>query len=360
MPSQNLIQRRRSPWTAALVLFLCSGMASAAALGCAVKRGDPPVTECEGPNCVADAGPNSGSPGVDERDASEVGIMPVPDSGGVLPICVGGCMPDEEDACGDFDPGVTDRRLSRARVTSRDWALSPAAIESRKDGGSNGVPPMTGLDRDGGLDRFPDAGTEPIEEYSCQFSAERGKLVAACGLSGTGVSGDVCKSSQDCAPGFGCAGEPGAGQCLEYCCGGDTSCSEEGHFCADRPLHTGDAEPSPGHIPVCARTQNCDLGEAFPCAEGKACTCPQDLMCSVVSPEGKTGCIMPGTGKQDEACDCAPGYFCSQATHTCLKMCEVNKLGMCGDRTCQAGPNFPEGWGLCIGLPEDPKSGNYR
>ncbi|MEN9581959.1 MAG: hypothetical protein RJA70_4968, partial [Pseudomonadota bacterium] len=143
--------------------------------------------------------------------------------------------------------------------------------------------------------------------------------------------------------------EPGTGQCLEYCCGGDASC-EQGRFCADRPLHTGDGKVSPGQIPVCARTQACNLGEAFPC-EGGDCTCPGDFSCTVVSAKGNTGCVMRGDGTQAAACPCAPGYFCAPATMTCLRLCEVNKNDMCGDHTCQAGPNFPDGWGLCIGLP---------
>lgn len=190
--------------------------------------------------------------------------------------------------------------------------------------------------------------TAPVP--ACQLAFRDGTLLAECAPAGAGAEGSACASARDCAPGLGCVGSAGAGQCLPYCCGGNDSC-KEGSYCTQRPLRsltiTDDATAPT--IPVCAVADNCSLMFG-PCTEPGACSCPAGMACTVVR-ASTTTCVEPGLGAEGESCPCAAGYFCSQGTNTCLKFCNTNNPASgCGTGECQPGPSgFPMGWGLCVG-----------
>lgn len=185
---------------------------------------------------------------------------------------------------------------------------------------------------------------------ACQLVFHDGSLAAECAQSGAGSEGSACSSARDCAPGLGCVGSTGAGQCLPYCCGGNDSCGE-GRYCTQRALRSPDItdEATAPTIPVCAVADNCSL-MLGPCTSQDGCSCPAGLACTVVR-ASTTACVEPGAGEEGESCPCAPGYFCSQGTNTCLKFCNTqDPVSNCGARECQPGPSgFPMGWGLCVG-----------
>jgi hypothetical protein len=194
-----------------------------------------------------------------------------------------------------------------------------------------------------------DQGTQtPV--LACQLIRHEGAVVAECAQSGLGAEGSACASARDCAPGLGCVGSSGSGQCLPYCCGGNDSCGE-GRYCTQRPLRSLDItnEATAPTIPVCAVADNCSL-MLGPCMDPGACSCPTGLACTIVR-ASTTACVQPGAGSEGETCPCAPGYFCSQGTNTCLKFCNTkDPASNCGARECQPGPSgFPMGWGLCVG-----------
>lgn len=201
------------------------------------------------------------------------------------------------------------------------------------------------------LDAAPATGPGAVTPVlACQLVYRERSLVAECAQSGAGSEGSACASARDCAPGLGCVGSAGAGQCLPYCCGGNDSCGE-GRYCAQRPLRSPDItdEATAPTIPVCAVADNCSL-MLGPCTSAGGCSCPSGLACTIVR-ASTTACVEPGAGEEGESCPCAPGYFCSQGTNTCLKFCNTqDPVSNCGTRECQPGPSgFPMGWGLCVG-----------
>ncbi len=295
-------------------------------------------------------------------DASTTPIPALPDAGEILPVCsVITCMPDDPHSCSEPE---LEKRLVGSR--ERRLLLGQSLVDAGTVEGSVEIdasidsPPPAALG-DAGISKLPETDSGEPSDTACRFSVSRGQLKTECSVAGQRGEGEPCMSSRECAPGLGCAGEEGEGQCLAFCCNG--ICNGENRFCADRPLRLADqSEDQTFLVPVCAEAQTCALGADATCEdEEQGCDCPGAFTCTVVSADGNTGCVMPGDGKQGDDCPCAPGYFCSQAKKACLKMCEVNESGVCGELlTCQAGPNFPEGWGLCIALPENADDAEFR
>ena len=157
-----------------------------------------------------------------------------------------------------------------------------------------------------------------------------------------------CASSSECKPGFACVGKPGASECLPYCCSSSTVC-RPGTFCAQRSLlEKGNGPDANGansaalRVPVCAQAIDCKLGDDSSCSPGETCT--------VVSTDnGLTGCVVTGPGRLGAACPCAAGYFCSQASNTCVKICRTSGDDSCQPGNCQTTYGFPDGFGLCVG-----------
>lgn len=256
-------------------------------------------------------------------------------------------------------PSIDGPRVPADAGTDIAWgASSGEALMSLPDAAMDAGPDATAPDgRDGGrgqLDVLDAAagggpGTAP-PVLACQLVHREGTVAAECAQSGSGAEGAACVSARDCAPGLGCVGSAGGGQCLPYCCGGNDSCGE-GRYCTQRPLRsldiTDDADAPT--VPVCAVADNCSL-MLGPCTDPGSCSCPAGLACTIVR-ASTTACLEPGEGAEGEGCPCAPGFFCSQGTNTCLKFCNTkDPASNCGERECQPGPSgFPMGWGLCVG-----------
>lgn len=215
------------------------------------------------------------------------------------------------------------------------------------------------LDASGVSDVSLSPGETDTTVKSCQLLPQDGEWTPQCAKAGVGDVGAACSSSADCSPGLGCVGQGDLGRCLRYCCTGDAYCGD-GRFCAERALHAREPAPSdPLMVPVCVAAEKCDLSEPFPCPPGAECMCGPGTACTIVDATGVTACLPPqGVGKQDDACPCAAGYFCSESTQTCLQLCEVEGAAMdgtervtCGEgASCSTNSRFPEGWGLCVTL----------
>lgn len=83
------------------------------------------------------------------------------------------------------------------------------------------------------------------------------------------------------------------------------------------------------------------------------CVCRAGTACTVVKRDGTTSCVEPGSGVAGQACPCAAGHICSQASNQCLKICRVGPAEECGSGRCQAIADFPDGYGVCIAMASD-------
>ncbi len=179
-------------------------------------------------------------------------------------------------------------------------------------------------------------------------------LQAQCEPVGLGRDGAPCLGPGDCAPGHGCVGEAGAAVCRAFCCAGTGSCAAGRTYCATLPLRDLQAGDAGLVAPVCIPADGCSLSEPWPCKPGTPCTCGAELACMVVRADGTTSCVAPGEGRQGDACPCAWGYVCSQASGKCLQLCPLGALpSSCGDGRCQTTGQLPDGWGVCIGSSPD-------
>jgi hypothetical protein len=340
-----------------------------------------------------------------------------PDAGlsTVHPICAGSCLPDDALACVDFDPendaegralyANADAQLLMVRqLLQLNVDAGVVATDTESEAPSNGadasvvLPPGASQSDAGSIlpsepveDEPGNAETSsaeasageaggdetssdetssgetssdeassgevpaPLETHSCQIDRQSGTMSVGCALAGTGADSAPCTSSRDCVAGFGCVGEAGAGQCLKFCCEGNSVCSAldgrdvaASHFCDDRPLlsaNTGNSGTV--DVPVCVVAEQCDLAEPYPCPAGASCTCTEGKVCTVVNGRGATGCREPGEGLLDDDCPCAAGFFCHPVENTCKQLCDLEHPETCGDSICQANANFQQGWGLC-------------
>lgn len=222
--------------------------------------------------------------------------------------------------------------------------------------GTGGSLALGGRSASGGRASGGHAGSGAVTaSVSCQVvenPTHKGSPLAACRPAGTGSEGSPCFSSADCAPSFACIGD-GPGQCRAYCCTGPDQCqAHAGTHCAVEALVPDPNGTRPLSVPVCMPAVKCSLAGS---------SCPDDSACVVVSDDGTTSCVplseLPadGKGKYGMPCPCAPGYVCSQASNTCVTLCEVAApTPKCASGRCQASAALPAGWGTCIGVaPKD-------
>jgi hypothetical protein len=179
--------------------------------------------------------------------------------------------------------------------------------------------------------------------YGCYVvRSEQNQPAAVCAPSGPGTNGTPCTRSMDCAPGHGCVGAAAeASLCRRFCCTGIQACEEEKTYCAERPLREADAPANaePLMVPVCVLGGDCVLSDP---------KCPEGTACTVVRADGTTACVPPGTGEAGDPCPCAEGFVCSEASQTCLKLCQTTLNGAaCSQGHCQSSPALPEGFGVC-------------
>lgn len=179
----------------------------------------------------------------------------------------------------------------------------------------------------------PDAGVK----LTCQLVPDGTHAAAKCGLAGVAGDGDPCNQAADCVAGFGCAATSVTGVCRQYCCGNPELCGPQ-TFCQPTKMAEADVE-----VPLCVPAKPCELlNDGAHCTDGQTCT--------IVRADGTTSCVDPGDGHEGDACPCAAGYMCSNATGTCVKLCHLDG-DECGNGTCQGGTlPYPENVGFCVPL----------
>ncbi|AUX26180.1 hypothetical protein SOCEGT47_067410 [Sorangium cellulosum] len=179
----------------------------------------------------------------------------------------------------------------------------------------------------------------------CQLVLADGDAAPRCGPVGRFAAGGPCQTAADCGAGLGCvAAEGQGGVCRQYCCGSVESC-ERATYCAERPMAESVGEESARvSIPVCVPAVNCELLNDS--------VCPAGLTCTIVREDGTTSCVVPGAGRADEPCPCAPGFVCSMLTNKCKRLCRIDGEAQgCGTGAkCQGGSTvYPPGFGVCVG-----------
>ena len=333
--------------------------------------------------CVTNC-PDSGA-----FDAAIDFIQPTSDAeadgtpGPVNPLCGSGCVPDDVEACLDFDGGLGSDDagpMSDASVDSGDAGAGDGGdAQTHVPEGGDGAPASAdgggdaGGSSDSGLDAMmkiidgavpappPSEGMKPSGDepepgppFGCHVRrGAAGEPVASCEPAGAGRSGDPCMTSRDCAAGYGCIGADQSGTCRPFCCG-DTEACEGGTYCSERPLRDDANGNTMLVVPACVPADDCNLADPYPCPAGQSCTCPEDTACTIVRADGTTSCVTPGTGGAGDPCPCAAGHICSMATQNCLKICSLNAASPdCGSGKCQATNGFPEGFGVCVGASAD-------
>jgi hypothetical protein len=252
-------------------------------------------------------------------------------------LCGSGCLPDDPHACGASgampDAGMgTDASEPEGEATPHDAAVDVAYNK-------------------GGAYPAPAPGPDDPVHASCQVVAGAAQVpVSTCMPAGSGVDGDPCVSSADCAPGLACVGDETTGVCRPYCCAGPDVCAA-GTWCSEKSSRDGllATPPLQLKIPVCVPGADCIL-----LPQPNAEKCPQGTVCTVVRNDGTLACLPPGTLGEGQTCDdstlrCAEGFVCSRATMTCLRLCHANS-DECGSGVCQAGStSLPDGIGICVG-----------
>lgn len=284
-------------------------------------------------------------------------------AGGVSACGIGECQPDDALSCKDYVPaaGAGGASTGGSAGTSQGAGTGGAAGAGGAAGTSAGAGGLGGAAGAAGADasfKGVPPGETPV--FACHIRRESATgLVRRCEPAGGRETGEPCTSSGDCLPGLGCVGEENLGRCRPFCCDTETSCAEDS-FCALRPLRD-DASTELGQlsVPVCAPADNCSLGEPYPCDHtdpNAGCVCKEGTACTVVRADGTTSCVPPGAGTAGQACPCAAGHICSQASGLCVKICKLGAANSeCGTGRCQAPAKFPEGYGVCVS--SDPDAG---
>ena len=258
----------------------------------------------------------------------------------------GGSSAQSGTSAGTGGVGGTAIQSNGGQAGMSQGGMAGAQSEAGGAAGEAGANGTGGIPTDAGPDVSIVSDADPLEPVgvACRVTAGEDGPVRACGLAGAGKGGAPCTSAADCAQGYACISEGDAGVCQRYCCtGAERAGCAPGDYCAPRTLVEADLK-----VPVCVRADNCSLSEPNPCPEGEDCRCAEGTACLVVRGDGTTTCIEPGTGAAGGACPCAWGHVCSQASHTCLKLCETVSSDQCGDGVCQASATLPDAWGVCI------------
>lgn len=325
------------------------------------------ITHCSS----SDAG--SAEPGTTTIGGTTMGIdVVLPSPGGAggggsepdglyNPLCGGydthDCNPDDENACHGVEIDETTSTTGAGGSAATGVGGNSTTGQGGQAGetgeaGAAGQAGQGGADDSGGIpiDEGPDVSimsdTEPLTPsgVACRVNPTEDGPTRGCALAGAGRENDPCTSATDCAAGFACVGEGEAGICRPYCCSvGQDPCAS-GDYCGERTLWGSEVE-----VPVCVRADNCNLSQEYPCQNEAECQCQEGTACLVVRSDGTTTCRVPGEGQAGDACPCAGGYVCSQASGTCLKLCETVVDGdRCDGGICQVAPNLPDNWGVCI------------
>lgn len=187
-------------------------------------------------------------------------------------------------------------------------------------------------------------GGTTAQPLHCQLVLGEGDAIPSCRPVGRYAAGGPCHRGMDCAAGLGCAAADGqGGVCRQYCCGNVESCAP-GTYCDERSMAESLAEGNtPVSIPVCVPATSCELLDDS--------VCPAGLTCTIVREDGTTSCVVPGDGRADDPCPCAPGFVCSMLTNQCKQLCRIDGRSQdCGTNAkCQGGSTvYPPGFGVCV------------
>lgn len=291
---------------------------------------------CASPDAGREASPGDGDEIVGtEPDDSLVTNDPSMGGAGNVeiplnPLCgAGACIPDRKTSCSEM-------------------------------GGAGGAGESALGGQAGGL--VYDPGDLGVQGESCQVRSEAGCEGEDCGLerscapSGARAGGEPCVSQADCGAGLACVGEGRSGICRAYCCQGTARSCGPGTFCDEAPF----PEAPEIFVPVCLPADDCALTDPYPCPEGQDCSCPDELACVVVRPDGETACTTPGAGQEGDPCtgtqtaECAHGFVCDPEAG-CRKLCflvvssEAAEPECPGGGICQSPSEFPSDLGVCVG-----------
>ncbi|HYO98177.1 MAG TPA: hypothetical protein VER33_26915 [Polyangiaceae bacterium] len=321
-----------------------------------------------GPGILNPSGGQEGSAGEGGHNVIVPTVPPAeePPPPGMSPLCgVGDCSPDQADSCADHVPPTTAEQSIGVGDGGAGGAAGWGGWSGGEASGSGGQPDggAEGGSAAGGASGQDGAGgtLSGPSQYACRIVPAARRRRAECAAAGNGDLDDPCFSSADCQASLACVTERAIGRCRPFCCAGETVCDGfPGTYCAERGLHDA-SEPSasPLAVPVCVAAQNCRLDEP-PCAREGECECALPTACLVVRSDGLTACAQPGDGKVGDACPCEYGTVCSQATQTCVKLCNVSAPSDCATEAddpqtptrpgrCQASAALPQGFGVCAG-----------
>ncbi len=294
---------------------------------------------------------------------------------GWLSYCGGdspACVPDDASACADWRGGTqADGGGGAGGVAGQGGAAGSAGVSAAAGSaglaaagapgtagdsglaGQSGAAGVAGQSGAAGGAASGGAGASSSLRGACRPTLASGEVVAACESAGTGTDSAPCLTGADCAPGFACVGEVGAGQCRPFCCEASTSCGGAA-YCALRPM-LSDLQAQANavsQVPVCVPADNCSLDEPYPCDDPDSCVCGSGAHCTVVRADGMTACVVPGVGQQNEPCPCARGYICSPVAQICMKLCKTAVADSCGATgLCQRVAAMPNGYGVCALTP---------
>jgi hypothetical protein len=326
-----------------VVAYGCSQSDSAA---------DSTSAPCVGPSCQ-----NSSNSGIDyDLDLTSGSGGTTSTSGAAVATSVNrcglarvGCSPDDDVSC---KYATVQDNNGTGGATS---AVGPEDFGGSSNGGSSNGGSGNGGSSNGGSGNGGSgnggSSNGGAVTLACRIRRDNSVPLSQCEIAGSGLVGDPCVSSVDCAPGFACAEDNGVGQCRHYCCGGNELCPS-GTYCDERIVKEEVEVVGSLTVPVCVPAVSCRFDEPYPCPADQICSCPTGKVCGVVRADGTTGCVVPGAGLEGDLCPCAAGHICSEVLGTCVKTCSLTNVAdnveQCSLGVCQSSASLPADVGICV------------
>lgn len=233
-------------------------------------------------------------------------------------------------ACGGADSAFTEEPTDECPEVVRDGG-----------GGIPDPPNGAGLCPPGVCNYQTQEGCASGEACRPQYPAGSTQVAPGCEPAGTGLGGDPCEDSTDCAPGYLCF-DP-AGVCRKLCCGRDWSACDPGESCI-RQFHVRFGDRIEYAADVCFPVGTCDVFDPTSCEDEST---DVERECKIVDPTGAVACMPSSEARLGEPCGpsraCIQGLLCVGGA--CRKLCRAEA---CGEPSC--GP----GEGTCVHFDRDP------